>query len=107
MQNYFTFGHCTTSIGEGWNSLIKGQGELKKYLLSANLYTLIMLNNRHGRSRDMAAVKILKQLRRDEMRWSKFYQDHYDQFKMLSGTQIDGAEPVELEDGSKLLLILS
>ena len=35
MQNYLTFGHCTTSIGEGWNSLIKGQGELKKYLLSA------------------------------------------------------------------------
>jgi len=30
MQYVFTVGHCTTSIGESWNSRMKGHGELKK-----------------------------------------------------------------------------
>ncbi len=101
MQYHFTFGHCTTSIGESWNARMKGHGELKKYLATANLFTLINLIDRMARAQDIEAVKILKELRQLEMRWSSFFQHHYDQYKMVAGTDVVDVSAVELEDGSK------
>ena len=99
MQYVFTFGHCTTAIGESWNSMMKGQGELKQYLAKSNMFTLLNIIDRMARSQDIEAVKQLKKLRQAEMRWSAFFQEHYNQYRMLAGTNIRDVNRVADSDG--------
>ena len=95
IQCIFSVGYCTTLIGESWNSRIKGRGELKMYVATATLYTLINVLDRMARSQYVEAVKILKQLHELEMRWS-FFQNHYDHFNMLAGSHVLEVRVAEL-----------
>lgn len=85
MQSVFSFGHTATCRGEGWNSVLKGRGQLKEYIAQANLMTLFNLIDRFAREQDRRALQVLISLRRSGKRWTDYYQGRLDIAERMAG----------------------
>jgi hypothetical protein len=93
-QYYFSLGHCTTAIGEGFNSTLKGTGALKEYMADATLSTGIERCLKLTRTQDNRCIEMMEPLREEEKRWSNFYQDHYNEFARRAGTDVTSCDKV-------------
>jgi hypothetical protein len=90
----FSLGHCTTSIGEGFNSVLKGNGSLKSYMADATLSTGIERCLKITRVQDHKCTAMLALLRQEERRWSNFFQHHYEEFAIKAGTDVISCERI-------------
>jgi len=97
-QYKFSLGHCTTSIGEGFNANLKGQGSLKQHLARTSLVDSLDRCEKIARTQDRTCIEKLAALRRDGKRWSQFYQDHYDEFALLAAKEVVSCEKVGDDD---------
>ena len=76
MHFVFSYGHTTTQAVEGFNNRLKGYGDLNKYLSVANLITFHNLVDPRARNQYFESIKRLVKLRKEDERWSQYYQYH-------------------------------